>query len=410
MRDKELSPAATTVPSQMSSSSTRRSLTRSIIVALSSIALLFAGAAGTQAATGSLSAQQRATIAAQHRAAVTAQQRAAIAAKTRAVTTVPVPQYRIAAGEAGGRLVTPVPVSKSKVSATSVHAPRAVAGSVIFGAFSSLPGLTTAASVTTREAQIGHKYAVNSHYYDWADPFPGPVETADALAGRTPMETWWGIDPRQIVNGSQDALITTRAKAVAAYGKPLFLRWGAEMNGNWYAWSGSAVGNDPSVFVAAWRHIHDIFAAVDVHNVSWVWAPNADSHPGGVSITSWNNWRNYYPGDAYVDWVGIDGYNWGVTDSWQSFGQVFGPVYADYAARKPIMIAETGSVEAGGNKAAWIADAAAWMKAHQDISALVYFDTNQSSSGLDWRTDSSTAALNAYITVARDPYFSGHAG
>lgn len=298
-----------------------------------------------------------------------------------------------------------------KISATtSVHPPRPVAGSVILGALTELPGLTRAASVTKRESQLGRKYALNSHYYDWGDPFPGSAETADAAAGRTPMDTWWGIDPRLITNGSQDALITTRARAVAAYGKPMFIRWGAEMNGNWYAWSGTAVGNDPSKFVAAWRHIRNVFSAVGVHNAAWVWAPNADSHPGGTSVTSWNNWRNYYPGDAYVDWVGIDGYNWGSIDSWQTIGQVMGPVYADYAGRKPIMIAETGSIEAGGNKAAWLADASVWIKAHPSIAAFVYFDTNLSTSGLDWRADSSTASLNAYIRVARDPRFAAHAG
>lgn len=303
------------------------------------------------------------------------------------------------------------PATVSRVAASaSGHPPLAKPGYVILGAFTELPGLTEQVSVTTREAQLGRKYALNSHYYDWADPFPGPAESADTTAGRTPMDTWWGIDPRQIVNGSQDGLITTRAKAVAAYGRPMFLRWGAEMNGNWYAWSGTKVGNDPTVFVAAWRHIHDIFTAVGVHNAAWVWAPNADSHPGGTDVTSWNSWRNYYPGDAYVDWVGIDGYNWGATDSWQSFGQVVGPVYADYAGRKPIMIAETGSLESGGNKAAWLAEAAVWIKAHRSVMAFVYFDTNQSSSGLDWRVDSSAASLGAYIAVARDPYFSAHPG
>jgi Glycosyl hydrolase family 26 len=370
------------VPATTSAFSHRRQkpMTRVIIAAMSTVALLIAGAASTQAATTAPSTPHRVTSAHQ----VLSLQR---------TTSRP-------------KVYSPPQIAAS----TSVHPPQPVPGWVIYGAFTLLPGQTAQASVTTRESQLGRKYAVNSHYYDWADPFPGSPEAADAAAGRTPMDTWWGIDPRKIVNGSQDALIRTRAKAVAAFGKPMFLRWGAEMNGNWYAWSGTAVGNDPSVFVAAWRHIHDIFATEGVHNAAWVWAPNADSHPGGISTTSWNNWRNYYPGDTYVDWVGIDGYNWGATDSWQSFGQVFGPVYADYVGRKPIMIAETGSIEAGGNKAAWLADAATWIKAHRSIMAFVYFDTNQSSSGLDWRADSSSTSLSAYITMARDPYFSGRPG
>ena len=74
------------------------------------------------------------------------------------------------------------------------------------------------------------------------------------------------------------------------------------------------------------------------------------------------------------------------------------------------MIAETGSIEAGGAKAAWLADASKWIKAHRGIKAFVYFDTNQSSSKLDWRADSSASTLSAYISMARDPYFSGRPG
>lgn len=318
-------------------------------------------------------------------------------------------RHRAAMAVAAGALVIAGCATAPAEGSASVHPPRPPANTVILGAFTQLPGKSSQGGVATRESQLKRKYAVNSHYHDWADPFPDAEDRADAAQGRTPMDTWWGIDPRKIVSGSQDGLIRARAQAVAAYGKPLFLRWGAEMNGDWYPWSGTAVGNNPSVFVAAWRHIHDVFARAGVRNVAWVWAPNADSHPGGTSTTSWNNWRRYYPGDAYVDWVGIDGYNWG-SQSWQSFGQIFGPVYADYAGRKPIMIAETASVEAGGDKAAWLADASRWVKAHRGVKAFVYFDTNQSSTRLDWRADSSARALGAYISLARDPYFSGRPG
>lgn len=385
---KEVSSPAST---PLSGASRRQPVRRMIVAALSTVALLTAGAAATQSATAASKPSAGIRSLGQNASSLRAGSPNTFTSLRQSSSGQNTSRQNVAVG-------------------TSVHPPRGVPGSVVFGAFTSLPGLSAQASVTTREAQLGRTYALNSHYYDWADTFPGSPETADAAAGRTPMVTWWGIDPRQIVNGSQDALIKTRANAVASFGKPLFLRWGAEMNGDWYAWSGTAVGNDPSVYVAAWRHIRDIFTTVGVRNAAWVWAPNADSHPGGTSTTSWNNWRNYYPGDAYVDWVGIDGYNWGATDSWQTFGQVFGPVYADYVGRKPIMIAETGSLEAGGNKAAWLADAKAWIKTHRSIMAFVYFDTNRSSSGLDWRADSSVTSLSGYITMARDPYFAGRSG
>ena len=256
------------------------------------------------------------------------------------------------------------------------------------------------------ESRLGRRLGIANHYYDWTDPFPGPAEKSDVANGRTPMVTWWGTRNSTIISGSQDAVIKARASAIKAFAKPVYLRWGAEMNGDWYAWSGPQSGDDPSLYIAAWRHIHDVFRAMGVTNVSWVWAPNADSKPGGVDPTSWNNWTRYYPGDEYVDWVGIDGYNWGGSE-WSSFGAIFGPVYDSYAGRKPIMICETGSVETGGNKAAWIANAGDWMKSHDGVRAFVYFDTNQSSSGLDWRVSSSSSSFSAFKTLANDPYFSG---
>lgn len=276
----------------------------------------------------------------------------------------------------------------------------------MLGAFAGLPGKDNETSVSTLESQIGRNLRINSHYYDWTDPFPTKHETGDEAHGRIPAITWWGLSYAAINDGSQDAVIRSHALALRAFGHPVFLRWAAEMNGNWFAWGGPQNGNDPMAFVQAWRHIHHIFDQVGVTNVAWVWAPNADSKPGGIDSSSWNNWRNYYPGDAYVDWVGIDGYNWG-GDYWQSFGDMFEPVYRDYAARKPIMLAETSSVEDGGSKAEWIGDAASWMKTHNAVKALVWFDTNTSSTGIDWRVDSSAASLAAFQRLANDPYFSG---
>jgi hypothetical protein len=305
---------------------------------------------------------------------------------------------------------TTLPPPASGSPTASGTAPQPVAGRVMLGLHSWLSNLnlTPAQSIPYREAQVGRTFEIGSHYYDWTDPFPGAAERADTLANRIPMVTWWGTNYAAINNGSQDALILERATAVKAYGQPIFIRWAAEMNGDWYAWCGPQNGNDPGAFVQAWRRIHSIFSSAGVTNVAWVWAPNADSKPGGTDLTSWNNWRNYYPGDAYVDWVGVDGYNWGSEYSWQSFDQVFGPVYSDYAGRKPIMIAETNSAEAGGDKATWIDDAVVWIKGHPGIAALIWYDVKASYAGSrDWRIDSSAPALAAFKRLSSDPYFGG---
>ena len=307
---------------------------------------------------------------------------------------------------ASGVLAAAATTSASSVSSIASAVPVPLSGAYL-GILSELPGMTHAGSVALREDQVGRRFDIDSHYYDWTDTFPTQQESGDAAAGRIPMVTWWGTNYSSINNGSQDGLIRARAAAVKAFGRPLFLRWAAEMNGYWFAWGGAQNGNDPAGYVQAWRRIHDIFAAAGVTNVSWVWCPNADSNPA----VAWNSWNAYYPGDGYVDWVGIDGYNFGTLlgsgDQWQSLGQIMGPVYAEYAPRKPIMIAETAATESGGSKTQWIQDASSWVKAHPAVRALLWFDrtVEKPAGAWDWQIDTSPSAASAFAQVARDPYF-----
>ena len=115
------------------------------------------------------------------------------------------------------------------------------------------------------------------------------------------------------------------------------------MNGNWYPWAGANNGGangGPAKYIAAYRHVHDLFVADGATNVYWVWCPLV----ADVPAEAWNHWTNYYPGDAYVDWVGLDAYNWGNSSScctWQSFTELVTDLYNDYAGKKPIILPET---------------------------------------------------------------------
>jgi beta-mannanase len=142
-----------------------------------------------------------------------------------------------------------------------------------------------------------------------------------------------------------------------------------------------------------------------VTNVTWVWCPNHRSIPQ----EPWNAPENYYPGDAYVDWTCADGYNWGTSQTvatggwnsqWESFDALFADVYARVTARapsKPFMIGEFASAEQGGDKGAWIADAAARMKAgYPQLRAFTWFNYNKET---DWRVESSPAATTAFHTA-----------
>jgi hypothetical protein len=200
-----------------------------------------------------------------------------------------------------------------------------------------------------------------------------------------------------VVEGRYDDFIREFAEAARDWGHPFFLRFNWEMNGDWFPWAEGVNGNSSGQYVAAWRHVHDIFTAVGATNVSWVWCPFVD--PAG-SLTDLSS---LYPGDAYVDWTGLDGYNWGTNPAaprgWRSFDQLFAPSYeeitADVAPSKPLMIGEMGSSEQGGDKAAWIRDALAKVPAnYPQVRALLWFD--KFDDGMDWPIESSANASSAF--------------
>ena len=209
----------------------------------------------------------------------------------------------------------------------------------------------------------------------------------------------------RILAGDFDAYIRSWATGARDWGHPMFLRFAHEMNGSWYPWSEGVNGNTAGQYVAAWRHVHNIFTSVGATNVTWVWSPNA-IYPGSTPLTG------LYPGDPYVDWVAIDGYNWGTNpgrpDVWKSFAQVFTPTYdalGALAPSKPVMLAELGSTEHGGSKAAWIADVLAQIPANfPRIGAVVWFNWNTDA---DWSIESSPSAQAAFATGIASSVFTG---
>jgi hypothetical protein len=262
------------------------------------------------------------------------------------------------------------------------------------------------------EAELGRPVAINHNFVGWSPDWTPMLSTLSA-GGRIPLVTWeaWdngsvGAPLTDIIGGTYDSMITARAQAVKSFGQKFFLRWGHEMNGNWYPWDGANNGADlaaTTTFISAYQHIHDLFVAAGATNALWVFCPNDVSVPSD----SWNQWQNYYPGDAYVDWMGFDGYNWGTvqtTSTWQSFPTIVSQIYSTLTAKgKPIMIPETASTELGGDKAAWIAGILPSLKTmFPGIKALVWFQMNKET---DWRIDSSSASEAAFVTMANDPYF-----
>jgi len=160
----------------------------------------------------------------------------------------------------------------------------------------------------------------------------------------------------------------------------------------------------PALYVAAWRRIHDVFAAEGTTNVQWVWCPNATAFRAGDE----RNAPAYYPGDEYVDWICADGYNWAPGrqgDQWRSFADIYGPFYEwGMARRKPLMVGEFGAQERNpGDKAQWLTEAREALKTKfPGIKAVVYFDADKD---YDWRVTSSPETLAAFRAMAQDPWF-----
>jgi mannan endo-1,4-beta-mannosidase len=176
-------------------------------------------------------------------------------------------------------------------------------------------------------------------------------------------------------------------------------------------------GNTPADYVAMWRHVWGVFHDAGATNVQWVWSPNL------LLINSANSreqakadYAALYPGDGFVDWIGIDGYNDGIKSRWKNFADLFGPSYDAITkiSGKPLMIAEFGCTEqgapAGASKAAWITQTYLNDIPRQFPRILLvnWFDRDKSKQGeADWRFNSSPQALEAYKAAVNDPLYQG---
>ncbi len=244
-------------------------------------------------------------------------------------------------------------------------------------------------------------------------PYEFPFEAMDNVRryGAIPVYSWGAeSSPRgsefqpefqlaDIIGGAYDSYIAQFANEARAWGHPFFLRPNWEMNGNWFPWSELANGNAPGQYVAAWRHIHDIFAAVGATNATWVWCPYADTEKRLKKTPL----KPLYPGDSYVDWTCLDGYNWGRNPvnpkPWRSFGELFDPAYEEVtrkvAPRKPLMLGEFATSPNGGHKAAWIRQLFERLpRRYPRVRALIYFNTVDR--GVDWPLETSPPAAKAF--------------
>jgi beta-mannanase len=292
-------------------------------------------------------------------------------------------------------------VAGGRDGASTAHG-RAVHGQTLFGL--NVPSLR---ALDESESTLRARPAIIGTFADWKHAPDFPIALARAIndRGAVPLISWepWDWDGgaeqptyalRRILAGDHDALIDRWATEVAAYRRPVLLRFAAEMNGDWRPWSTGLNGNRAPDYVATWRHVRARFARAGAANAIWVWNPII-AYDGSTPLPG------LFPGADEVDWLAVDGYNWGSTRNWgwQSYADIFAPTLKalhELAPRRPLMIAETGSAP-DRRKASWVTDTLTSARA-DGVDAVVWFEFSKET---DWRLSESTAVAKAAGTVVR---------
>jgi hypothetical protein len=266
-------------------------------------------------------------------------------------------------------------------------------------------------ALRTRMGDVRPKWVVSYRFWnDTLDPADFTNAAAAGCGVIVTLEPWTAahaaISLTSISSGGQDATLATFAAWMAAAPCPVILRFAHEMNGAWYPWG---TANSAADYIAAYRYVTTYMRA-HAPAVKHFWCPNVNP-PDAPTIP----FTAQYPGAAYCDYVGLDGYNWVAVKGapWQSLDTVMGSSYdvlTALAPGRPVVIGETSCNPVGGDKALWIAQA--WLTTIPTrMPAVViacWFNYDKSGAGeADWRFDSSSDPQTAFARVARDPRYGG---
>lgn len=238
---------------------------------------------------------------------------------------------------------------------------------------------------------VGTQPHIALWYGGWGDPFRTAFAAEAARHGAIPFVQ---INPgtttmAQVATGDGDSYLKLYANQVRSYGKPVIIGFAAEPNGTWDQWGRGHTA--PVQWVAAWRHVVTLFRAQGAQNVIWLWTVNSANVAEGADLDNW------WPGAAYVTWVGIDGYYYRPSDTFQS---VFGTTASQVRqfTNKPILISEVAvGPTAGPGK---ISTLFVGVMADKMLG-LVWFDQTQNAGVYhqDWRLEDTPTALTAFRTA-----------
>lgn len=236
--------------------------------------------------------------------------------------------------------------------------------------------------------RIGMKPNMITIYESFDDDFAASEVREIYQYGALPIVRWEPFKQGlgDIAAGRFDDYLLEFATAVRTLNVPIALTVAHEMNGHWYPWGSQK--NKPKDFVAAWRHIHGIFKQAGATNVIWTWTPNVINYLPGIAL------KPYWPGEEYVDWVGVDGYF--TRKGVKHFDELFQPTLNEIKrfTGKPVLIVETGS-EPGSMRATAVNELLSKVSRSKEIIGFVYFNARGSG---DWVLDNDQKALRVFRT------------
>ena len=299
-------------------------------------------------------------------------------------------------------LVTPKPTAKATLGTpkptAKAAAPTTTGKTVKWGAYTSWQ----VADVKNFESKVGKQMNYVATFVHWGNENELPLDLGNLAKsrGQTLVLYWEAMDynvttaddPRfsydAILGGKWDSYITDFASQVRHFGGQIILIPFEEMNGDWYPWSINKNGNNALKHINAYRYLTKFFDGIP--NVKFGWTVNNLSENGVSSHIA-----DYYPGDAYVDIIGVNGFNFDAP--WMNFNQIFDSSLQQLEAiNKPIMIFSMSCAQ-GSQKTSWIKDAlGVQIQKHPKITGWIWFNENKEK---DWRVWSDTNSLAAFKSI-----------
>lgn len=262
------------------------------------------------------------------------------------------------------------------------------------------------------ETLFNYNFPVTLTYNSFALPFKSEYMNKAKAAGKVVEYTLYTTDmingkekdiTLDILEGKYDQYLNHLAESFNEYDFPVLFRINNEMNGAWVLYSAFSVGKDADLYIECWRYIYNKFKNHDVDNLIYVWNPNELSFPN----YAYNHYLSYYPGNEYVDIVGLTAYNTGnyySGETWRKFSEAYDHFYYEYTSRfkHPFMITEFSCSSTGGDKSRWFDDMFMTINKYERIKIAVLwngqdFDTTKPNNPVsrNYRLDLEQAVIDS---------------